>query len=239
VKKGLLLTLLLVMAGAAVWFLRQLLRTPGLPPKPRTVEQVREALRPVMEPRLRERFERAGVDFPPERLVLVGLKGEKMLEVYGAGRDGVVRLVTSYPILGASGAAGPKLREGDKQVPEGFYRIELLNPNSSYHLSLRVNYPNDDDIAQAKDEGRDLSNLGGDIMIHGGVGSSGCLAMGDPPVEEIFYLVDRAGLDRTKLVIVPWDFRARGMNGEVPESAPVWTGALHERLRKALAEYPR
>jgi murein L,D-transpeptidase YafK len=65
----------------------------------------------------------------------------------------------------ASGKAGPKLREGDGQVPEGIYRIDGLNPNSSYHLSLKLNYPNDFDLEQARTEGR--TELGGDIFIHG------------------------------------------------------------------------
>ena len=75
--------------------------------------------------------------------------------------------------------------EGDKQVPEGFYRIELLNPNSRYHLSLRVNYPNADDIERAREDRRDLLNLGGDIMIHGGAESIGCIAIGNPAIEHL------------------------------------------------------
>ncbi len=237
-KKGLLITLLLVIVGLAAWFLRQLLRPTALTPKPRTVEQVRAVLRAPMENRLRPLFAQAGVCYPPQRLTLLALKEENRLEIFAGDTSGPMKFVTSYPILAASGMAGPKLQEGDKQVPEGFYRIELLNPNSSYHLSLRVNYPNPDDRARAREETRDLSNLGGDIMIHGGAGSSGCLAMGDPTIEEIFALVDRAGLDRTELIIAPWDFRT-GADHTIPPNAPAWTGALHERLRKAFAEYSR
>lgn len=235
-KKSLLITLLLVIAGFAAWFLRHLLRPTALPSKPRTVEEVREILGPPVEKRLRPLFAQAGVSYPPERLTLLALKEEKRLEIFAGRHEEPMKLVTSYPILAASGSAGPKLKEGDKQVPEGFYRIELLNPNSSYHLSLRVNYPNPDDLARAKEEGRDLANLGGDIMIHGGTGSSGCLAMGDPAIEEIFILVAQTGLDRTELVIAPWDFRTV-TNREIPASAPAWTGALHERLQKDLAGY--
>lgn len=73
--------------------------------------------------------------------------------------------IKSYPILAASGSIGPKLRESDMQVPEGVYQIESLNPNSQFHLSLRVNYPNEFDREQARIDGR--AQLGGDIMIHG------------------------------------------------------------------------
>ena len=77
-----------------------------------------------------------------------------------------------------SGRLGPKLKEGDRQVPEGLYRVESLNPNSRYHLSLRVNYPNEQDKSYGRLDGR--NNLGTDIMIHGKDCSIGCLAMGDP-----------------------------------------------------------
>jgi murein L,D-transpeptidase YafK len=117
------------------------------------------------ETRLRPYFDKASVPFPPRSLVMVVLKEEKLLELYAAGDAKSLRRIRSYPIQAASGRLGPKLREGDYQVPEGIYTIEALNPNSLYHLSLRVNYPNVFDRAQAKAEGR--QNLGGDIMIHG------------------------------------------------------------------------
>jgi hypothetical protein len=129
-------------------------------------------------------FKRAEISYPPRAITFIGLKQEKLLEVWAAGTKGSFRFIRSYPILAASGKLGPKLRQGDKQVPEGLYRIESLNPNSSYHLSLRVNYPNEDDRERAKAEGR--TNLGGDIMIHGRAVSIGCLAMGDEAAEDLF-----------------------------------------------------
>jgi L,D-transpeptidase catalytic domain len=92
--------------------------------------------------------------------------------------SGQVVFIHSYSVLVASGHNGPKLREGDRQVPEGFYRITSLNPNSSYHLSIKLNYPNAFDQQHADEEGRD--RLGGDIFIHGKAASIGCLAMGRP-----------------------------------------------------------
>ena len=76
-----------------------------------------------------------------------------------------------YPILAASGVLGPKLREGDKQVPEGIYGAEALNPNSKFHLSIRLNYPNTFDRRMAQSDGR--TQLGGDIMIHE-IGRASC-----------------------------------------------------------------
>ncbi len=134
VKVRLIVTVLLILAGIAVWYYRHQPRPVAMPPKPRTIEEVIAALGASVEDRLRPAFERAGVAFPPRDLTLLALKEEKRLELYTSGDGGDHHFLLSYPILAASGTAGPKLREGDKQVPEGFYRIELLNPNSRYHL---------------------------------------------------------------------------------------------------------
>jgi hypothetical protein len=219
------LLFLLLGIGVIVWFLRQPGPPPPLPPQPRTVEQVMAALGNAVDTRLRPDFEQAGVTYPPARLVMVAFKAEKKLELYAPDAAGRVQRVRSYPILAASGGPGLKLREGDEQVPEGFYRIESLNPNSRFHLSLRVNYPNDEDKARARVDGRDPATLGGDIMIHGGAASIGCLAMGDPAAEDLFVLVQRTGLDNVELLLVPKDLR-----NETPDSP------LHERLRDALRE---
>ncbi len=232
---GLVATALLALAGIGLWSYRQLLRPASQPAKPRTIEDVIRVLGPHVDRRLRSAFQQAGISMPPEQLTLLALKEEKRLEIYAADNSHGPRFVLSYPILGASGMAGPKLREGDKQVPEGIYRIELLNPNSRYHLSLRISYPNAADIEQAGRDGRDLSVLGGDIMIHGGAESIGCIAIGDPAVEELFVLVARTGLDNIQLIIAPRDLRQ-----EVPKAGagdtPRWIAELHEQVRSEMAK---
>lgn len=226
-----------MLLGALAWWLyRQFLRPVALPSQPRTIEQVLGAIGPSVERRIRPAFERAGVGWPPRDLTLLAFKAERRLEVYMSPVQTEPRFVCSYPIFAASGVSGPKLREGDKQVPEGFYRIELLNPNSRYHLSLRIDYPNADDIERARADGRDLSSLGGDIMIHGGAASVGCLALGDPAIEDLFVLAARVGLDNIRLIIAPYDFRHGGPSS-LPSSPP-WTAKLHERLRSAIENFP-
>ena len=154
-------------------------------------------------------FERAGVAYPPGRVVMLAIKKERRLEVYAESPGRELRWVRAYPILAASGELGPKLKEGDRQVPEGVYAIESLNPNSAYHLALRVGYPNAFDRKMAAAEGR--TNLGGDIMIHGKAASVGCLAMGDAAAEELFVLAAETGIERMKLIISRWIFgRRRG-----------------------------
>jgi murein L,D-transpeptidase YafK len=90
-------------------------------------------------------------------------------------------------------------------VPEGIYRVEGLNPNSSYHLSIKLNYPNAFDLEHAKLDGR--TGLGGDIFIHGKTVSIGCLAMGDEAIEELFVLINRIGIKNVRVIIAPHDFR--------------------------------
>jgi hypothetical protein len=181
--------------------------------------------------RLSVHFEKQKVAFPPRELVFVGLKQEKTLEVYARSGTNGFKLIRTYPILAASGVAGPKLREGDRQVPEGIYAIELLNPNSRYHLSLRVNYPNEFDREQARKEKR--TNLGGDIMIHGKAASIGCLAMGDEAAEDLFVLAADTGLENIKVILAPLDFRK---HDTLPAGGklPPWTSQLYDQIRAEL-----
>ncbi len=202
----------------------------------KTTQQRVEEFGAVVETRLRPAFEQAGVSYPPARLALIGLKTERLLQVYAADSVGGFKFIKSYPIRAASGTVGPKLREGDGQVPEGVYRIESLNPNSRYHLALRVSYPNEFDRQQARADGR--KNLGGDIMIHGGSGSSGCLAMGDEAAEDLFVLAALTGISNIVVVIAPVDFRAGELPAESGSALPAWTEQLYAKIRAALVPYP-
>ncbi|HVM62133.1 MAG TPA: L,D-transpeptidase family protein [Verrucomicrobiae bacterium] len=188
----------------------------------------------VVDSRLAPVFAVRNLPYPPRRLALLGFKDERVLEVWATDRDGRYQFIKSYPILGASGKAGPKLRQGDEQVPEGIYRIELLNPNSLCHLSLRVGYPNDFDRRQALRDGR--TELGGDIMIHGGRESSGCLAMGDATAEDLFVLAAKTGVDNIVVILCPVDFRRRDLPR--PGAEPAWVGVLYSNIREALKSFP-
>jgi hypothetical protein len=186
--------------------------------------------------RLKPFFERAGVAYPPPKVILAGLKAEKALQIYAFDTTNGYRFIRSYPVLGASGVLGPKLREGDRQVPEGIYPIESLNPNSRHHIALKIGYPNAADRAQAATEGR--TNLGGDIMIHGGSASIGCLAVGDEAAEEVFVLAADTQIENVTIILSPVDFRA-GVS--IPEGVklPEWTAPLYGEIRARLAELPR
>lgn len=137
-----------------------------------------------------------------------------------------------HPMTARSGTLGPKLREGDGQIPEGFYRVESLNPNSRYHLALRLDYPNASDRARATGDGR--SGLGGDIMIHGSDRSVGCIAIGDPAIEELFCCAAAVGPENVSVLIAPYDMRRGPRPDLAPASAPVWYPDLCAALRAAL-----
>ncbi len=186
--------------------------------------------------RLKSEFKRAGVAYPPAEVALLAFKDVRALEVYArAYANDEWKHVTDYPVLGASGKLGPKLAEGDRQVPEGVYQVELLNPNSRFHLSLRLNYPNEFDRRMGAADGR--SNIGSDIMIHGSSSSIGCLAMGDDAAEDLFVLTARVSKERVRVVIAPVDFRVDTARVEVRE--PRWVTQLYANLREELTHFRR
>ncbi len=101
-----------------------------------TVADVLEKYGEPARSRLIPFFEVASVAYPPKRIALLGIKDAAVLELWAETSEGPT-FIRSYPIKALSGTPGPKLTEGDRQVPEGVYKIEGLNPNSSYHLDAR------------------------------------------------------------------------------------------------------
>lgn len=200
----------------------------------KTVAQRLEQYGEPVRARLAPDFARAGAAYPPASLELVVFKRERVLELYAAGPDRKLKYVRRYGVTAASGGPGPKLREGDGQVPEGIYPIESLNPNSLFHLSLRVGYPNDFDRARARADGRE--RLGGDIMIHGNEVSIGCVAIGDEGAEDLFVLAATTGVSRVRAVIAPSDLRVeRAPSGR---GIPAWAPELYKKIKAELASLP-
>jgi murein L,D-transpeptidase YafK len=192
---------------------------------------------PAARARLLPYFAAAGVPYPPSRFVLLGLKEERDLQLYAAGPAQPLAFIRSFAILGASGGLGPKLREGDRQVPEGVYSIVYLNPRSVAHLSLALGYPNDFDRARAAEDGREYAVLGGDIMIHGGRDSVGCLAIGDQGAEDLFVLAADAGWQRAVVIVSPVDFRRATLPAD-DRPPSEWVEQLYAWLRSELYALP-
>jgi hypothetical protein len=217
-------------------------------PGERTTGQVVREVRADVARRLGSAFQERGLDWPFEgEVALLAFKDQRVLQVYARPEGGSEwRFIKQYPVMAASGLLGPKLREGDRQVPEGIYDVEYLNPNSRFYLSFKINYPNEWDLARAREEGRDQP--GSNIFIHGKAQSIGCLAMGDPAAEDLFSLVATAGKENVRVIIAPTDFRVEPLPAPSTQEArvarsrardqPEWLPELYDKIREALEPFP-
>jgi len=169
----------------------------------------------------------------PKNLTLIGLKHEKILEVWTEEKGKKIHLI-SYPFTAFSGILGPKFKEGDRQIPEGIYGISYLNPKSKFHLSMRVTYPNAFDKKMAKREKR--TNLGGDIMIHGSNRTIGCIPIGNDNIEELYFLAEKVGIKNIKVILAPVDFRKMEVNITKHNKHP-WLKKLYEEISKEIKTY--
>ncbi len=144
-------------------------------------------------------------------------KTENQLEAW-LRRDGKFELFRTYPICNWSGTLGPKLMEGDRQSPEGFYRVakRQLNPDSAYHLSFNLGFPNAYDKAQ--------NRTGSYLMVHGACVSIGCYAMTDAGITDIYGLVEAAldaGQKDVRVDVFPFRMTADNMEKHKDSS---WIG---------------
>lgn len=158
----------------------------------------------------------------PDRIFFRAFKQERVLELWGGDSlDQPLKLIETWPVAAASGALGPKRKEGDRQVPEGLYHIAHFNPESRFHLSLGLNYPNKSDrIRGDKDE------PGSDIYIHGNQVSIGCLAMTDAKIEEIWAYATHArdaGQQKIPVHIFPLRMEEESMATMRSEHMAFWT----------------
>lgn len=181
-------------------------------------------------------FAKANLPYAPRELAFVVLKHSHRFIIYGrSSSHHRWRFIRTYPIQAASGGPGPKLKAGDHQVPEGIYHIVAMNPRSHFDLSLQLSYPNHfDELEAAHDHRR---KLGGDIFIHGGARSIGCIALGNDAIQQIFPLVHAVGEHHVVVVIAPDDLR-RNLPLPVHESVH-WLPTLYARLKAALMTFPR
>lgn len=164
------------------------------------------------EDSLRAQFEAKRLKWPVHEVYLRSFKLEAQLEVWVRDDQGEgFKFFKSYKICATSGRLGPKKKEGDKQVPEGFYYINELNPRSNYHLSLGINYPNISDRILG-----DSARPGNAIYIHGDCVSVGCIAINDQQIEEVFMMVSIAKANGQEFVPIHI-FPARFNNSQAIE----------------------
>ena len=189
---------------------------------------------------------------PPQTLALMQTKGmqqsdpiliraykkEAEMEVWKRGTDGQYALLKTYPICRWSGQLGPKVKQGDRQAPEGFYTITpgLMNPNSSYYLSFDTGFPNAFDRAN--------NRSGNYLMVHGTCSSAGCFAMTDASIAELYAVAREAfsgGQRAFQFQSYPFRMTAQNMaKFRNDPNAPFWRNlkegsdyfeALHEEPR--------
>jgi murein L,D-transpeptidase YafK len=152
-----------------------------------TFSRVKEAYQ-EKEASVKKLFASKNVDITKTNLFFRAFKQEKIFEVWATPVNSTTyQLITTYQICAVSGTLGPKRVEGDYQVPEGFYYIDRFNPQSNFHLSLGINYPNASDKILGQH-----GKLGGDIFIHGGCVTVGCLPMTDDLIKELYVMAVEA-----------------------------------------------
>lgn len=161
----------------------------------------------------------------PFSLFLRVFKHEDVIEAWVKSDTAkVYQLLKSFPVCRKSGDLGPKRQQGDLQVPEGVYYVDRFNPNSSYHLSLGLNYPN----ASDKKRGHPTTP-GGDIFIHGDCVSVGCLPITNPLIEELYSLAEKAKTYEHPIAVHIFPFR---MDAE--HAASLSQGSTHLAFWKEL-----
>ncbi len=187
------------------------------------------------EPELKSFFKKAHLTYPPQHIALLAFKRERKIELWAKQNETIWHYIHTYPLTAISGKLGPKLKEYDKQIPEGIYKLTTFNPFSSMHLSMMINYPNEFDKLHAHYDGR--KNLGNNIFLHGKALSVGCLAIGDHAIDQLFLLAYRVGLNHIDLIIAPNDLR-QAKPATLARLQPTWLPILYKQIKIALNAFP-
>lgn len=187
------------------------------------------------EPDLIHMFSKAHVAYPPNDVSLLAFKKEQQIQLWAKDSKSSWHYIHTYPLTAFSGKLGPKLKEHDRQIPEGIYRLTMFNPFSSMHLSLMINYPNNFDRQHAMSDGRQA--LGNNIFLHGKSLSVGCLAVGNKAIDQLFLLSRRVGLNHIQIIIAPNDLR-RGKPATSHFAQPRWLPELYKQIGHALKPFP-
>lgn len=143
-------------------------------------------------------------------ILITAFKEEQELVIYAKTKTATsYKKLITYSICASSGTLGPKRKQGDGQVPEGFYHIDRYNPSSLYYLSLGINYPNQSDKIQST-----AKNLGGDIFIHGECVTIGCMPMTNDKIKEIYIYALQAkhcGQNNIPVYVFPFKMNAENV----------------------------
>ncbi|RZK56753.1 MAG: hypothetical protein EOO87_04645 [Pedobacter sp.] len=164
------------------------------------------------------------------QLFIVAYKAERKLEVWLKGNgQNQYKLFKAYDFCESSGTLGPKVIEGDLQTPEGFYKINVFNPMSSFYLSLGVDYPNKVDAVRTGPNRK----TGGEIYVHGNCVTVGCIPLTDDKIKEVYVLGVEAknnGQNDIPIYIFPFkmtDGNMKKYSAQFPTQVDFWQNLQH------------
>lgn len=163
-----------------------------------------------------------GIDENEFDLFLRAFKKEQKLEVWAKNKNSESYvMLKDYDFCATTGTLGPKRRSGDRQIPEGFYTVNFFNPQSNYHLSFRINYPNESDLVFS-----DKINPGDNIFIHGDCVTIGCIPIGNDNIDELYLLAAKAkSFGEVNVHIFPFrmtEINFGSMKTENPQHSEFW-----------------
>lgn len=158
---------------------------------------------------VQENLKKHGLDSKTYSLYIRVFKHDGLVELWGKDNSSsTYKLFREYNICMPSGNLGPKRKQGDYQVPEGYYHIDRFNPNSNYHLSLGINYPNTSDKTLGNKD-----KLGGDIFIHGDCVTIGCVPLTDNEIKSLYvYCIEAINNGRARIPVTVFPAKMEGEN---------------------------
>lgn len=236
VKKRLFL-LALILAAAGGFFYPASLAGQKLPARVLKAKQQKDVI-------LRALFEGKDLPYPPKRIYIRAFKREQLLELWALDKKGTAyELAKTFDFCTSSGVLGPKRRQGDLQIPEGFYFIDRFNAWSNFYLSLGINYPNRSDRIRGSQK-----NPGGDIFIHGSCVTIGCIPITNEKIKELYWLAHLAreqGQGRIPVHIFPAKMSDDNMKklAQTAQARLFWTrfkaltGSLHPKTAAELIAF--
>lgn len=182
---------------------------------------------------VKQYFEKSHIPYNGFNLYIRIFKREQLVEVWTKPKDNTsFQKITTYDFCTTSGTLGPKRREGDLQIPEGIYHVNHFNPQSNFHLSLGVSYPNASD--------KILSNKkspGGAIYIHGNCVTIGCVPITDDKIKELYILAVEAKNNGQKEI--PIHIFPSKLDDKFFESAPTTNRGFWSNLRPIYEDFEK
>jgi hypothetical protein len=201
--------------------------------RPSNLDRLQPFIRPAWY-RMGHRYRNAGVELPPQRVRLIVLKDEQLIELWAASWTNELSFVGYYSFR-YTGFLGPKLHDADTQLPEGLYHLTSLEADGPLYLAAHFSYPNKFDRRQAAQDGRLLAS--GQLFLHAGTPRPGGIAVTERAMEELYTVFSGVHCLQVQMLVVPVDFRHRVAPRDRAIPTPPWVAELYGDLAQQLREY--